>query len=589
MSSQIVTWENTCDMYEQMLYAICDADKKEIDRIFLIDLDRNLKFIHDADPFEISTGTGGGLAQLQKIDAIVGKMRHNPESAITDEALEIMGTYDGLQSLQEEPEKRSFISDSMSKDEMMAFRNSRNSRNSVNAETLNCEFKAEGFYCGGHISASKMGREESADGVVIVEERIKNFFGINGRLEDCEPVKKAVKKARKKLCEYLCGDSDKNPEQPVEDFINAVMEDYNSNLYQDQPAKKTTNLCKFFLPTAYKMDISHVTWPFLFYTGISKWRIGFMDDCDKSSERAAAIRKAVDRVLYAHIMYALIDRFFEVQLGGKRPKTEIRSVQSIKERHDIGFLYKSVSSLDYSRILSECFFASAMELEREEKKKTLLKELMSGYVDDPKKIVEEKRKAQKKLEEKEEEINRLKEELEAEKEKTRQAGRTKFNEKSAEASIQSLNRSNLALERQLKEKDEEIAMLREQLEASAATIEEDTIQVSMLPQGSEERAEADTDARYLFMCSHEVCARRLKEAFPNSFTTEDYTLVPSNAQSFKAVVCVTPSISHVLYHRIKNICRNADVPFINCNTINVDTVKRLLSEQGFVREHQKCS
>ena len=580
MQQSIRTWDNTCAMYEQMLYKICETNKDEIDRIFKLNESENLKYIKEADPFLISTGTGSAIKQIQKIDAIIGRMRLNPSERLSKENIAIMDAYDAARAQTRQRKKKgqnSSITLGSSYEEIRAV------RSFLNNNKRDVELNASVALPGTDGLSLKKEENETPDGIVFAEEKITSFFGITEPLRESGIVESAIRKARKKLLASLFGKEVKYVDNILEGIIWIAIKEYNMNAFCSAEADGIKIKPRYFLPMACGKERDEIVWPVMFYTGLSKWRSGIMDEDDRTKESLAIIRKAVDRVLYAQIMFLLISRVFDARDRLAKPDVDFDLKKYIKEQKDTGFIYKSLSDLDYKAVMTSCIFASMVELEREERKRVLLKEMTSVQTMDPETLIEERESFKKKLDEKDGEIERLKEQLKEEREKIRGYARDKFNKDKADASIDSLNKSNLLLERKLKEKEQEIEMLREQLEDSAETIENDTAQVTACADEAHKMQEADTESRYLFLCSHEVCARKLGEYFKNSQTSEDYTLVPGNASAFKAVICITQSVPHGLYYKAKDICRNAGVPFINCNTVNVDTIKRLLVSQGFVK------
>ena len=578
------SWRFTCDAYEQMLYKICDINKEEIDRIFLLNRDKNMKYMGRADCLSISIGESENITQLQKIDVIIGRMRETPQKRISREQIEIMDTYERVSSVKEKKEKTFEANMPMEAIREQMKIKEKQSQMAGYCVELPSDMKSD--------IAQNMYRQKlsSVDGIRSAEEMVRDFYAINGPVRKDETICKAVKKMRRRAMKFLFPDEEKKEREDLfEAFLCAAIINFNQNITADETSKRKTANYTCFLPTPFGADADRIVWPFLYYSGMSRWRIGFLED-GKWFERYVSIsRRGVDRVLYSYILYMLVE---EAELRRKRLKEDAEYRKDKAGRTDIQFLFKKVSDLDYSGVITACLFAAAQEIERDARKESTYKKLLAESQKDPEEELRGRDAFRREIRKLKEKAAALEEALGKEKEKNRDLSKNEWDRKNAEARIDSISKENLKKERELteviKDKDEEIRMLREQLENASEMIDKEAALASVNDKDAPV-PEADTDERYLFICSHEVCAQRIRDTFPNSHTTEDYVLTPKNALTFKAVICITPSIPHVLYYKIKNICRAAGVQFLNCNTINVDSIKRFLAEQGFSRYTGKDS
>lgn len=82
----------------------------------------------------------------------------------------------------------------------------------------------------------------------------------------------------------------------------------------------------------------------------------------------------------------------------------------------------------------------------------------------------------------------------------------------------------------------------------------------------------DFNAKYVFISAHENMNAKLRMWFPNSVNAMDYEITDANCTSIKAVVCITVESNHPQYYKAKNACIKKGVPFINCNSVNMDKI-----------------
>ena len=131
------------------------------------------------------------------------------------------------------------------------------------------------------------------------------------------------------------------------------------------------------------------------------------------------------------------------------------------------------------------------------------------------------------------------------------------------------------------------ALLEKKNQAEA--VKESEIQRDDIVRTEKKEAETippvDTSGNYLFICMHEPLAQKIMNEFPNSSISTNRKLQDAMAKNLDAVVCITKDAGHAEYYRVKEYCRKQNIPFINCNSVNLDIIKSDMA--AFFHERRK--
>lgn len=109
---------------------------------------------------------------------------------------------------------------------------------------------------------------------------------------------------------------------------------------------------------------------------------------------------------------------------------------------------------------------------------------------------------------------------------------------------------------------------KEQLEIEKEALAEKISFYQSLARNAEPKRTADVDKPYLFVCTEERLASKLMLWFPNSMLSHMRDSIPDCYMA----VFLTQCISHSEYYRIKEQCRNRNIPICNCNCQNFDRI-----------------
>lgn len=94
----------------------------------------------------------------------------------------------------------------------------------------------------------------------------------------------------------------------------------------------------------------------------------------------------------------------------------------------------------------------------------------------------------------------------------------------------------------------------------------------------EENIEIDMNKRYVFIIENDVgLTEQIKKSFPNAVFSES-----ENIKEMKAdlVIFLTAFVSHSKYSKIKNQCKNNNIPYVHCPFSNVDMIKNAIWSTG---------
>jgi hypothetical protein len=99
------------------------------------------------------------------------------------------------------------------------------------------------------------------------------------------------------------------------------------------------------------------------------------------------------------------------------------------------------------------------------------------------------------------------------------------------------------------------------------TVKEDSEKVETI------EPEVDINKKYGFVIRDNDFSRKILKYFPNSVIIKE----GDTLDNIELVVFITSFIGHSLYYEIKNKCKNAKIPYIHCNTINIELIKKTIS------------
>lgn len=90
--------------------------------------------------------------------------------------------------------------------------------------------------------------------------------------------------------------------------------------------------------------------------------------------------------------------------------------------------------------------------------------------------------------------------------------------------------------------------------------------------------DVNPDGKYIFFATEKNSFQKnLLKEFPNALFFDDK--VNLNQMNVDMVVMITSHIKHPVYYSIRNQCKTAGIPFIQCRHTNTDTIKELMWEQ----------
>ena len=91
--------------------------------------------------------------------------------------------------------------------------------------------------------------------------------------------------------------------------------------------------------------------------------------------------------------------------------------------------------------------------------------------------------------------------------------------------------------------------------------------------------EVDTNKRYIFVCAEwSNFENELKNNFPQCEIITNFASIKN--MKIDLVVFFSNHISHKLYYGIKKQCKDYNIPYIHCNSTNIDSLKREISKKN---------
>lgn len=441
-------------------------------------------------------------------------------------------------------------------------------------------------------TANKMsyrnGKSLGPDGIISYENYIEKAFCLKKGLWETETVKKAVKKAYRRLSEYVCGKPEgEGRTVSIDAVIASAITGFNR--FVPETASWTTRMFEIYVHDEERQINDVQIFPFLLFSGISKWRTGFDNGREEFIEMCGIASEAVLMVIKAYILYFLFKHLGEVRYADKLFKSAISlpgqfDNSEILSEEDMRFIYRDISSIDYNEMMMCCYFASALEINKAEqiKKDTELMALSAG---DSPSLMKELFEAKKEITRLKNRNAELEEEVQKRKNDEARIKQEAWEKTNAETRIKELNRESIEAERQhrkeLKEKDAEIESLRAKVEQLDDIIAKN--------QEADEEAEAvceehvDHEKMFYFICDDEGISKRLIKEFPNSKCSMDYDYTGANCRNFDAAVIITQRLGHSTLDKYEDLLKKNNIPLEYIHVIGIRHIKMMLAQRGYGR------
>ena len=86
--------------------------------------------------------------------------------------------------------------------------------------------------------------------------------------------------------------------------------------------------------------------------------------------------------------------------------------------------------------------------------------------------------------------------------------------------------------------------------------------------------EIDINKRYGFVITDSEFSERILEHFPNAVIVNDKT---ESIENIELIIFMTSYMGHPMYYKIKNKCKSSHIPYIHCNSKNIEIIKKIIS------------
>lgn len=553
-------------LIKSRMMEILSRKPQEIEDLFMKEPGNNIAYMENHGSEYLSYGSGSSLSLLQKAETIAERAYEDAEGTLRRDV-------------------NSIYFSSLSKRKMEFLQQIVEEREDDRSADLYDRIVAP-FDASDCIERTNTGKSLGPDGILSYENYIEKAFHLKKDLWENEIAQRAVSKTYRKLSTHICGGLKGNGgKATVDEVIASSITGFNRFVHN----QTTWNTRMFEVYT--HSDDRNINdgqfLPFLLFCGISKWRIAFDNGREEFQNVCRITEIAVQMVIRAYLIGFWVnwlnEKYKDPFSDAESDPEEIMDNGHILSEEDMRFVYREINNIDYNEMMMACYFASAVEINRDQQIERDIENLKLSSKSQTS-LSRELFDAKKEIKRLEENNERLEEQIEKEKELCAKAKKEEWDRRYAENTIEKLRTECCESERkhkkEVKELNAEIESLRAQLSQLEQVIEDSADSGNKV---LEEECEnhVDHEKRYYFVCDHAVTCKRLMDEFPNSKCSMDFEYTGGECGRFDAAVFIIPQVKHMNYYRYKNICKDNGIPVVHSNTTGIRTIKILLVQQGF--------
>lgn len=402
----------------------------------------------------------------------------------------------------------------------------------------------------------------------LLKKHAEKIFHMEQDFDECPFVKKGVKKIRKYLREDMLRDANKDlfDDASLGEIIANVIA--NVNGYANCVPGVNSEPCLNFLKDHFESIFVSL--------GYGNWIINALTNYKQGEHLITVAERAIDEFCRAAILSQIAQDLMSVERNEfvKNLDLDVLYNEKEKEEYQPSMINQFVVKINTKFLAVSCVWYVIMALIREQMYEYQLDSIYLSkhrYDIENEETAKELKKAKEQISQLERTNNSLNDTIKMQKKRIEEYHKEK-------SVVEKKDTRSIELSRTVRKQESEIERLRKLLEEEqkkSLTLEQKYDRLKTLVDN--DAYECDYNKKYVFICEHQVTARRLMDKFPNSISSSSYDINPTNVSTIDAVVCITPEISHGEYERVKNQCITYKVPFINCNSINIDRVARTIA------------
>ena len=404
----------------------------------------------------------------------------------------------------------------------------------------------------------------------LLKEHVENLFHMEQSFEECPFVKKGVKKLRKYLRDDMICNTNKEMFENVslgELIINSL--EMVNGYTHSVPSINAQPSMNYFKDHFESVFVS---------LGYNNWIINALTNYKQGEQLVTVAERAIDEFCRAAIIAQITQDVMSVDRLEVLTNTDLEELylQTTQEKFQPCMINQFVVKINTKFLAISCLWYVIMTLIREQMYTYQLDSIYLSrhrYDIENEETAKELKKAKEQISQLERTNNSLNDTIKMQKKRIEEYNKEK-------PVVEKKDTRSIELSRTVRKQESEIERLRKLLEEEQKkflTLEQkyDNLKTRV----DNDVCKCDYDKKYVFICEHQITARRLMDKFPNSISSSSYDINPTNVSTIDAVVCITPEISHGEYERVKNQCITYKVPFINCNSINIDRVAKTIATE----------
>lgn len=404
----------------------------------------------------------------------------------------------------------------------------------------------------------------------LMKHEVEKLFHMEQSFEDCPFVKKGVKKLQKYIFDDMISHISKDivKDYSIGQIIVETFENINGCV-SSVPAVNKEPILNYF-----KEPYGHV------FTNLaySNWIINTMGSYQLKKEYTAIAERAVEETCRAAIISRILLDVFSVKRDDIINKIDMTAlcIKPTQDTYQPSSINQFVVKIDTKILATSCIWSAVLALIR---KQMHMYQLDSIYLSKHRYAIENDETS---LEL--EKTKKLVTKLEKENVSLNDTIRNKNNRiaelQRDKPTASHKNDDSIELKRLVRRQESELERMKKMLEEEQEKNRILNEKYNRLKNKTDDSLDlCNYNKKYVFICEHQTTARKLMDKFPNSISSTSYDITPNNASTIDAVICITPEISHGEYERVKNQCIVYKIPFINCNSINIDRVASVIATE----------